>query len=300
MMPYVLVANDTDHGTSRQRRDVLRSRALLFLTLLTVTGGGCGHEQSPARPTPVPPPPVEFSLFGSVVDTAFRPLGDVRVEVVDGPRAGTFVSTNTSGAYELPGTFSGAVTIQATKDGFAASTSRVGGQAGRDFVEIYLNPGTPSIDITGNYTIVFTADASCSELPDEVRTRTYTVTIAPNMFWTIPNQYGGALSGATFFPASRGNTFGVGVAGADASFGFGDPYDEGTSIVEEVGPSTYLAIWGGAVLPVGGPMISGSFDGTFQYCPSSTLAHGSGNIYHCPVQAISCSSRTHRVTLTRR
>jgi hypothetical protein len=196
--------------------------------------------------------------------------------------------------------FTGSVTIQASREGFDTHTVNVGGQSGRRYLEIFLEPGTPSVTMTGDYTISFSADASCSALPDEVRTRTYNVTMTPSSIAGIPNHYGAVLGGATFFPSVGSNTFSVGVAGTEANFNFGDPYDDGTSIVEEVGPATYLAIWGGGVLSVGGPTISGSFDGTFQYCPSSTSMHGNGSIYGCPVQSISCSSKTHTVTLTRR
>jgi carboxypeptidase family protein len=300
MMPHVPIMIESDGVTHRPQLETPFWAVFALLGLLVGVCVGCGRGESPVQPTPPPPPPVEFSLFGSVVDTAIRPLSDVRVEVVDGPRAGTFVTTTASGTYELPGVFTDSVTVQASRDGFDTGTMHVGGQSGRRYLEIYLQPGTPSVTMTGDYTISFSSDASCSALPDEVRTRTYNVTMTPGSFAGIPNQYGAVLGGATFFPSVGSNTFSVHVAGTEANLSFGDPYDDGTSIVEEVGPSTYLAIWGGGVLSVGGATISGSFDGTFQYCPSSTSSHGSGNIYGCPVQSISCSSKSHTVTLTRR
>jgi len=101
---------------SEQRKTVVR-RALTALLLLHLPG--CGESRPPVAPTDgLAGPPREFSLSGVVEDAMFRPVGDCRVEIVDGPRAGTFVMTSAGGRFELPGVFSGPVTIRAFKEGF--------------------------------------------------------------------------------------------------------------------------------------------------------------------------------------
>jgi Carboxypeptidase regulatory-like domain len=54
-----------------------------------------------------------------------RPVGDCRVEIIDGPRAGTFVMTAASGGFGMPGVFSDAITVQASKAGFITETKTV-------------------------------------------------------------------------------------------------------------------------------------------------------------------------------
>jgi hypothetical protein len=77
-------------------------------------------------------------------------------------------------------------------------------------------------------------------------------------------------------------------------------YDDVTSIVEELAPSTYLAIWGGASLSVGGPMIAGPLNGGFEFCPSPAPFTAVNGLYRCPVQTVGCSSANHRVQMVRR
>src|SRR2546425_8845259 len=96
-------------------------RQALPLTLLFVLG--CNNDKVAIQPTPTPsrvePTAREASVVGNVIDTAYRPLGGVRVEVADGPRAGTFASTDDTGRFSMPGTFfPGSMTLAASKDGY--------------------------------------------------------------------------------------------------------------------------------------------------------------------------------------
>ena len=102
------------------------------------------------------------------------------------------------------------------------------------------------------------------------------------------------MGGATFLSSEVGRFF-VDVAGTYAHFRFGDYYDDGSEIVEEVAPSTYLAIQGSAGLTVnGGTTISDSFSGTFEYCVNPNNA--AIVIYQCPVgQHVVCRSTNQRV-----
>jgi hypothetical protein len=110
-----------------------------------------------------------------------------------------------------------------------------------------------------------------------------------------PHQFQAVLGGATFFP--RSDNFFIGVAGTVARFSF-DLDEDGTSIAEELAPSTYVAIWGAGDLSVSGTTMSGSLSGTFEYCASPSAA--SGNFYRCPIEPERCWSRNHRLTLVPR
>jgi hypothetical protein len=69
-------------------------------------------------------PPLDDLRGTTYDDTAQLPGGDsvrlagVRVEVVDGPKTGTFSISDSAGNYRLPGLPAGAVQLQATKTGF--------------------------------------------------------------------------------------------------------------------------------------------------------------------------------------
>jgi hypothetical protein len=284
----------------------------LLAALIIVTCAGCGEGKSPVQSTPVPPTPVaptpvppgsfQFSLYGLVFDMADRPLAYVRIDVVDGPGAGTFATTDDSGRYEFPGTFSGfssdTMTIKATKDGYAPSLMRYQPKiSGREALSAFmLDLSTPSVNITGDYTITFTVDPSCSGFPDAIRTRTYAVAMTP-----MPgnsNRYQALLGGATSFPFASHDRFGVGVVGTFAHFDFGYPWGYGdyTSIIEQVAPPIggYVYIDGSADLSVGGLTISGSFQGDFSYCPTT-----GGTLFNCPIKSVGCYT-TIQVLLVRR
>jgi hypothetical protein len=154
---------------------------------------GCGGDRvavPPTQPTPatVAPAQRETTIEGTVTDTAFRPLAGVRVEVVDGPRAGTLATTDNSGRFSMPGPFSaGSITLAASKDGYVRSTQSLTLKEWPAGVTFWLELTTPSVNITGEYTLTLTADSTCTPptwespgwgLPDVAQTRAYTATIA--------------------------------------------------------------------------------------------------------------------------
>src|SRR5262249_20803676 len=155
-----------------------------LVAVAVLIGAGCGKEQSPAQPTPAPPSVhTAFSVSGSVIDTALRPLADVRVEVVDGPGTGAVATTGPLGTYNRSGTFSDTLTVQASKDGYATSTTRlpITNDGGRAYLSFALDPSAPSADISGDYTLTVTADSSCMGLPEAARVRTYVLSLVPDI-----------------------------------------------------------------------------------------------------------------------
>ena len=157
------------------------------MAVLLVTQSGCDRGPTgptlPIRAATPPPSPgdaptFEVSLSGPVLDNVLRPLPDVRVEVMDGPRRGVFALTDSSGNYALPGVFSGSVTLRASKAGYLAVTQTFfGGHAGENIFGFRLQ--TPSsVNLLGNYTLTVTVDPACAAFPLEARSRTYQATAA--------------------------------------------------------------------------------------------------------------------------
>lgn len=255
---------------------------------------GCGEATLPVQPTSLQPVR-EFSLWGLVHDTAFQPIAEARVEVVEGPRTGVVATTDISGRYALPGVFLDTIAVRASKDGYIAVTKTYQtAYPGPQALSFSMELIAPSVNIAGEYTVMLTADSTCTELPDPARMRTYTATIAPLSGSTSPNLYQAILSGATFYPSTLNDRFVIGVAGNVARFAI--DFD-GIGIAEELTPSTYVSISGAGNATVGGPRISVSLDGQFEYCAGPGVGPG---FYRCAVTAVQCRSTNHRLTLTRR
>jgi Carboxypeptidase regulatory-like domain len=266
--------------------------------LLLVMGVGC---ESPTRESQLPPPqptpplssPAGYSLSGIVQDTAYRLIPDVRIQVVEGSQVGVSTLTDASGRFELPGTFTGVVVVQAEKAGYFSMTRRtgpgpyVGGRQGL-FFDMALD--APSVNLTGDWNLTLQADGSCAAVPDVLRTRTYTASVAPSSFKS--QNYVALLSGADI-RLPRTELY-VGVAGAYGSYYIDDPwgYTGGSYLLEKLAPSGYLAIWGSGEGSVSESMVSGSFRGSFEYCASSD-----SNL-KCEVNLVQCTPSA--LTLVRR
>jgi hypothetical protein len=277
----------------------LAAGALLFL--------GCGGGKSPVQttaPSDVAAPKA-FSLSGHVSDTAYRPVSGSRVEVRDGPRAGTVATTDESGGFSMPGTFTGTITVTVSKDGYLANTSTIPfpgfeppSVQSKHEVYVYLELLGPSLNLAGVFSLTLTADAACTDLPDVTRTRTYTATIAP-----VPSSttFLASLSDTRFF--STYNSFGVYTAGDFALAGIWRT-DRGQSsstagIVEQLRETTYVAIEGSGSGSFGASGFTVPFHGAFEYCPSEPVLIS--DLYSCPATArVRCQSDNHQLTLARR
>jgi hypothetical protein len=279
------------------------SRTIVLLAFLGCSCGDSRNRTPPLAPTTSAPVISQQSLSGYVADTAFRAVSGARVEVLDGPQAGLSMLSDAGGHFTYTGTFASPVTFRVSKDGYnsATGTSRVSAPGGRPWAYVRLSTVDAPADIAGDYTLTFTADASCTSLPAEARERAYAVTIAATPDPLVPagTLFRVVISSA---PVVAGNDgFPLGVAGNYVNL---DVWNgEGPGVVERLAPRTFVGLFGYAgttVSAVGAP-ISASFDGTIEYCVASTDASPS---YGCTSVATDrreqCASANHSVTLTRR
>ena len=300
----------------------MTTSARIGIILLAIAPGlaGCGGSspKSPAAPTvglamssgagSSATDPVTLADSGYVLDTAFKRLAGVRVDVVDGPQAGTSMISDADGQFPLTGSFARTNTFRASKDGYIAATQRFSTSVpgGKPWLIVYLQPLAPPVNIAGDYTLTFVADSACTELPPEVRTRSYAATVVPGSSST---DFVLAAKGASFLNGLMG--FGIGVAGNSLGLWLHGGHDP--TLVEQLAPNTYLAFSGMGAASVGsstGATISTAFDGWIDYCVMSapmTTGYNCGTSHFTgepiPGAAVTyahCQSPNHRLTLTRR
>jgi hypothetical protein len=284
----------------------LVSRLSRTIVLLAFSGCSCGDSRNrtpPLAPTTSAPVISQQSLSGYVADTAFRAVAGARVDVLDGPQAGLSMLSDGAGQFTYMGTFTSSVTFSVSKDGYnsATGTSRVSAPGGRPWAYIRLEMVAAPVNIAGDYTLTFTADAACTSLPDDARARTYAVTLsaAPDPLVPAGTLFTAVIVGAPVVPGNDG--FPVGVAGNYVNLEVWD--GEGPGVVERLAPRTYVGLFGhaGTTVTSSDAPITAAFDGTIEYCVATFDGDPS---YGCTsVQADrreQCASKNHRITLTRR
>jgi hypothetical protein len=251
----------------------------------------------------VAPRPAGVEVAGAVVDTAFRPLAGARVEAVDGVHAGRSTTADGQGRFSLVGEFDSATAFRASLEGHLATT-RTWAQfspSSPPWLQFFLAVPDPPVAVAGDYSLTFIADAACTGLPIELRTRTYSANIAAQLAPGVPTDtmFTVRVGAADFLDGY--STFLLGVAGDHLTFSLEE--SEGPWLVERLSPTAYLGLGGIGAVSVGASTstISTSFDGSFDYCVRRTAM---GSYYSCaPEQAVErqrCQSASHRLIVTRR
>jgi hypothetical protein len=153
----------------------------------------------------------------------------------------------------------------------------------------------------GDYTLTLVADSACTDIPSDLRTRTYAATITPAKpsSGLSPNtHYDVAVSGSSLSPFG----FGIGVAGNYLRFEI-----DGPAFFEHLPSFTYLEIAGsGGTFAETSAMssISIPFSGSFEYCVLKSGMGRSNNCYTTPadqkVTYAQCLSKNDRMILMRR
>jgi hypothetical protein len=282
----------------------MRNHSGIVAVLILVSVGvmpGCGGKQqagSALAPTPVPTGTSQIRLDGYVGDTGLRQIAGATVVVLDGPQAGMVLTSDADGHFSSTGVFNG-VTMRATKAGYAPDTEPVRLTSTGAYVLFDLVSLMPPVQMASNYTLTITADSSCTSLPEEVRTRSYSTTLTPTPHGNAPANtlLSGFVTGAQFAP--YGNTFWVGVSGDYLGI---STNGDGPSLVEDLGANRYVAYAIDAAasgVVSGAPMISASLTGTIEYCE---LSSGLGAYYDCStyIWRERCTGTNGRLTLTAR
>jgi hypothetical protein len=232
-------------------------------------------------------------------------VAGARVEVLDGPLAGTATTTNESGSFSIAGSFDDSVRFRVSKPGYIAKTqtSRIPDCATCErYVGFLMELEAVPVDLTGNYILSFTAAPACAGIPEDARTRTYNATITRDR--TLAWSFDVAITSGSILHGHASEYVKFGVAGNDVTFSVGDLHGS-PGLVEQLTAETYVGFDGsarGSVAP-SFSSLSLPFDGLVDYCrlPSGSPAPvGSDNYYACTAGRVPCVSQGHRVTLSRR
>ena len=271
----------------------------------------CGSPQTPLGPTsspvsaPVVPPPgsppatTSHPLQGQVLDTAFRPIADARIEVMSGPNAGRSTMSRSDGQFAFIEGFDDSTAVRAIKDGFITSTATLRPlcSACRYYYHtFYLAIPAPSVNIAGDYTLTLLADASCSALPAALRSRVYDVRIAPASWPDAPDRTIFTAQ-VTSVPLVEGyDRFPIGVVENFLTF---ELRGHGPYLLERLDDQRFLGFDGLAAAIADAeplPTVTTNFDGWIGVCELART----GNYYDCGKSRPECVSRNHQLILKKR
>jgi Carboxypeptidase regulatory-like domain len=276
-----------------------------FAMTLALIGINCQGKSTPTSPSSTGAPAAAISITGVVRDLLQRPIRDARVEVVEGPSSGIAAITDAQGQFSLNATApNDRVAVMVSKDGYTTESLRLrSGQA-----VVYLKDLVVA-NLEGRQTIVFIADASCTQLPASLRGRSYTAVVTQSTstgaLLANPAIFVSALSGADFYQGYEK----LSITAAHDAVRFNvfswDAYNwwlEDDPIIERLTPTAHFSISGTATtaLSSGQSTITAAFDGTMSFCSESKPGAQPQWPPTCAVPPIDCTSPNHRVTMTRR
>jgi len=249
-----------------------RRAAALFAAFPALVAAGC---RSPTGPTHVQPAPrVVAQILGIVTDATLTKLAGVRVEIVDGPSAGAFAISDLNGRVSFVGAFTGVLTFRAAREGYLSATQTLNINAlcstcQAQIVFEMLPADVIAILGLGAYSLTVVADSSCTGLPAELRTRSYSATITRSSFrgWYDVRVPGMLFEHGWFLIRIDGND----LVTDDDSY---------PTLFEPLSQFAYLGIDFAfrQVFEARESMITVRFPGTFEYC---VLASGSIDIGFC-------------------
>ena len=285
-----------------QNRSRVPQRSFHWLALaglgLMVAACGSGDRRSPVAPSTPPSLQRTSQIDGYVDDTAFRPVAGSTVEVLDGPQAGTSTVTDANGKFALNVVTIAGTRFRATKEGYQPAIQEF--QATPTPIPMLsVAPMTFFLAMdraSGNSaTLTVEADPACTDLPSEVRSRTYAATVVASPSSTQPNTtFFVNLSGAPL--DSYFHFVFLRVAEGVITFDLSD-----NGIEEEVAPEAYLFVGGvgSTLVQPGATTISAALTtGLIDYC---VVTSDPGTAYPCTDQAlrrVQCRSMNNRLTLT--
>jgi hypothetical protein len=274
--------------------------ALFLVAVLTACGGRGGMTPTapsapPAtlQPFPSPAPPIgipaaPFQLSVWVMNTTGGPCSGCFVEIASSPGAGASATTPGapgSAVFNIP--FPGALTLRASKEGYrlVQSTVTVDGMRQTTFHSMMIESVLPPVDLSGVRVLELRADAACSQLPSERRTRTYAVSAVrldegyrPYKFYPA----NGVFNDFLVWAYVSGNDTAINIVNWEN--------EQEAAIVEPLPSGNVLRIraWTGVFAVSNPDSISTTMEGTISYCDASSKC------------SAVCNSKNHEVTLSRR
>jgi hypothetical protein len=275
----------------------MKYKTLVGILSLALVPGLVGCDNAVRSPTastdasgggPAPSASRRF-MQGRVSDIANRPLARAAIEVLDGPEAGLSTTADAGGQFTLTGIFDGATRFRAAADGHAPSV-RTEQPNGR--LDFYLEGLTSPIDIGGDYTLTFAANATCTMLPEDMRSRTFTATLPVTSSALRANAFF-RVGGATFF--EDWDAISIAVAGDYMALWL-------ETLVEQITPNSFLAFGGQAAAAVDTSSTSTivlPFHGSIDYCVTAAEHGRYLDCYQSRATVRRCES-SHQLTLTRR
>jgi hypothetical protein len=262
--------------------------SVAFVSAGAVTGVALGRtvirvnfERWSPSMTIVIEPDGTFILKGRVTEPVGVGVSGAAVEVLSGPPSK--VITNSDGLYELFG-MAGTIILRVFKTDYFDEKRTVTMSADQS-LDVEITARAAPADVAGTYRATFTASASCTTLPAELKTRTYTaridqdgvrllVTLSGASFVTMKNTFPGRI---------LGNTVTLDIGGD----GFYDYAYYGATVREVLTSGQIFGISGTMTAAVTPQSISGPLTGRF----TITLKTGG--------QVASCSGTDNRVVFTR-
>lgn len=276
------------------------------LVLVAVVAAGChGDSIRPTSPSPTSTPSSLQSITGVVRDLLGRPIRDARIEVAEGPSSGLAAISDAQGQFSIEAIVSGdRVSLSVSKDGYETATARP--RVGQTV--ILLRDATVA-NLEGGATIIVTVDASCTQLPASLRTRSYAAVVTPSTktgaVMASPSTFVGNLHGADFYQGY--NTMWLMATHDAVRFNIfsWDAYNgwlEDLPVIERVTPTSHVSVSGTATAAVsnGQSTITAVLDGTFSFCAESKPGAQPQWPLTCAVPAVECTSARHQLTMTRR
>jgi hypothetical protein len=265
---------------------------------------------APLVPSAVPSPAATELISGTAYDSALRPIPGATIEIIEGPGAGMSTTASARGEFALtvPGKVEDTMKIRASKHGYVAATAPPQPYCERcnprRWVFFYLDVLEPPVQLAGDYSLTFVADANCTNLPQELHSRTYQASVSPSRInypsypATSNTSYELTVKGTGF--SDTFHHFFLNVAGHFVNISIGDHTDPG--VAERVGANTYFTFNGSTTATVQSPgsTISASFEGWFEQCE---LREAIGSRYDCSaakaIRAHRCQASNHQLILTR-
>jgi hypothetical protein len=207
-------------------------------------------------------------LQGTVREPGFV-VSAATVVILDGPSAGLSKTTDYNGAYKFYG-LSGILTVQVRKDGYVATTEQVS-IAQDQVLDFVLTPTRlPGVIASGTYRATFTASRSCTQMPDDAKSRTYTATLVQDGARLDVTLNGPGLNGGK--PPTE-MKFSGRVADTTLTFAlyggyyyYYQFYYFGPNILlDELSSTRYLDVFGNGTGTIANSSISGTLAGSFVF-----------------------------------